>query len=216
MNKNQNQNQTIAVHLVKTEEGLAYDVTILEGSATLWQYIKALDDFLDEKVAPCLGCDNCCYQRIPLTLPDIYSYAGQGQDAIAAFLRQRAEIRKKGYALDIQLRQGVNGICTFLDGAEQRCTDHSHRSLVCHTYICLPQTGRARELREFLINEGEDALAGALFQMGLCDQWRDLEKDYPVKPQWQHKTYQEILLKDVLSSDLWAKLTVPPSLEVVG
>ena len=86
---------------------------------------------------------------------------------------------QKGFALDIQLRQERTESAPFLDGEEQRCTDHSHRSLVCHTYICLPQTGRARKMREYLINEGEDALAGALFQMGLCDQWRDLQENYP-------------------------------------
>lgn len=213
---NKNKNESVMINLVKTEDGLAYDVTIQKETATLWQYIKALDDFLEEKVAPCLGCDSCCYQRIPLTLPDIYGYAGREKESIANFLRQHAEICKKGFALDIQLRQGEDGICTFLDGEEQRCTDHSHRSLVCHTYICLPQTGRARKMREYLINEGEDALAGALFQMGLCDQWRDLQENYPLKPQWQNKTYEEIFLKNVLTSDLWEILTAPSSLEIIG
>ena len=93
---------------------------------------------------------------------------------------------------------------------------YTYSSLVCHTYICLPQTERARKMREYLINEGEDALAGALFQMGLCDQWRDLQENYPLKPQWQNKTYEEIFLKNVLTSDLWEILTAPSSLEIIG
>lgn len=209
-------NKTITVSLVKVEDGLAYDVKIEYEKATLWQYIETLDRFLDERVAPCLGCDNCCYQRIPLTLPDIYHYAGQEKAGISAFLNKSAVMEKDGPALDVKLRQGEEGICIFLDGDEQRCTDYPHRSLVCHTYICLPQTSRAREMREHLINEGEDALIGVLFQLGLCEGYEDLAAAYPIKPQWQGKHYDEILLKDVLPAELWETMTAPSAFETIG
>ena len=96
-----NKNQNITVSLVKVEDGLAYEVTIHSEAATLWQYIETLDNFLDEKVAPCLGCDNCCYQRIPLTLPDIYGYAGKEKEAIGRFLDRSTVIQKEGFALDL-------------------------------------------------------------------------------------------------------------------
>lgn len=204
-------NEYIKISLVKYNEGFAYDVEIKDENATLWQYIEALDAFLDEKVAPCLGCDNCCYQRIPLTLPDIYSYAGKEKEDIAAFLRERAVIEKKGRALDIRLQQKDEDACTFLDTEEQRCLNHKTRSLVCHTYICIPQTERSLTLREFLINEGEDALLGELHSLGLLGKYAALGESYPQKPHWQGKSYKEILLKDVVNPTLWEVLTKPLS-----
>lgn len=202
-------NNNVEVNLVSVNEGFAYDVKINSDEATLSEYVEALDNFLDEKVAPCLGCDNCCYQRIPLMLPDIYDYAGFAQEAVGEFLGAKAVIAKEGLALDIRLKQVEDEACVFLDSQEQRCTDHIHRSLVCHTYVCLPQTLRAREMREYLINQGEDALIAQLFNWNLLAEFADLQHNYPVKENWQGKTYQEILLKEVLSPKLWAALTNP-------
>ena len=199
----------LKIKLVKTAEGFAYDVEILEENATVGQYIEALDAFLDAKVAPCLGCDNCCYQRIPLTLPDLYAYGGREKARVAAFLQDRVQIEKKGRALDLYLRRDAAEACTFLDRQQQRCLDHPHRSLVCHTYICLPQTARANALREFLINDGEDAAFGALFHWGLLEDFNACRESYPIKPAWQGKTHQEVLLKDVLPAKLWETLTSP-------
>ena len=195
--------KTLEFSIIRAGDGFAYDVRLLDEEATVADYIRLLDAFLDEKVAPCLGCDLCCSQRIPLTLPDIYTYAGKEKDSIAAFLEEKAEIRRDGRAVDIKVAQRENGSCVFLDEEHHRCADHPHRSLVCHTYICLPQTARARDLREELINGGEDALAGALFDLGILT---DGEKDYPVDPRWQGKTFDEIRLRDVLSPSVYTAL----------
>lgn len=202
-------NNNVEVSLTPTEEGFAYDVRITHESATLGQYIAALDDFLEAKVAPCLGCDNCCYQRIPLILPDIYAIAGADSAVVGDFIARRAALSRCGPAVDIRLAQGEDGICTFLDGENQRCLDHPHRTMVCHTYICLPQTPRARELRETLINQGEDALVAELFHWGLLDHWRELAVNYPRQKAWVNKTYWEVILQEVLPSELWAALTNP-------
>lgn len=196
---------TLAFEIIKVEDGFAYDVRLLEESATVGDYIRLLDEFLDEKVAPCLGCDLCCSQRIPLTLPDVYTYAGRERDSIAAFLKEKAEIRYNGKAVDIKLAQRTDDSCVFLDREHQKCADHLHRSLTCHTYICLPQTPRARELREELINKGEDALVAALYELDLL---KDKERaaDYPVDPHWQNRSFDEILLRDVLSPSVYAAL----------
>ena len=196
---------TLAFEIIKVEDGFAYDVRLLEESATVGDYIRLLDEFLDEKVAPCLGCDLCCSQRIPLTLPDVYTYAGRERDSIAAFLKEKAEIRYNGKAVDIKLAQRTDDSCVFLDREQQKCDDHLHRSLTCHTYICLPQTPRARELREELINKGEDALVAALYELDLL---KDKERaaDYPVDPHWQNRSFDEILLRDVLSPSVYAAL----------
>ena len=195
--------KTLEFSIIRAGDGFAYDVRLLDEDATVADYIRLLDEFLDEKVAPCLGCDLCCSQRIPLTLPDIYTYAGKEKESIAAFLEEKAEIRRDGRAVDIKVAQRENGSCVFLDEEHHRCADHPHRSLVCHTYICLPQTARARDLREELINGGEDALAGALFDLGILT---DGEKDYPVDPRWQGKTFDEIRLRDVLSPSVYTAL----------
>lgn len=196
---------TLEFEIIKAGDGFAYDVHLLDEEATVADYIRLLDEFLDEKVAPCLGCDLCCSQRIPLTLPDIYTYAGKERDSIAAFLKEKAEVRYNGKAVDIKMAQREDDSCVFLDRENQKCSDHIHRSLTCHTYICLPQTPRARALREELINKGEDALVAALFELGLLeDEGRSVH--YPIVPQWQGKTFEEIKLKEVLSPSVYEDL----------
>jgi Fe-S-cluster containining protein len=191
--------------IVPFEEGFAYDITVVSDDASVGDYIRLLDAFLDAKIAPCLGCDLCCAQRIPLTLPDVYTYAGRERDAIAAFLREKAEIRFVGGAVDVKLAQKPDGKCVFLDGAEQRCLDHPRRSLVCHSYICVPQTKRARDLREALINGGEDALIGELFRLGVLDDG-GRAADYPPDPRWRNRSFDEIPLKDVVPPAVYSAL----------
>lgn len=196
---------TLAFEIIKVEDGFAYDVRLLDENATVGDYIRLLDEFLDEKVAPCLGCDLCCSQRIPLTLPDIYTYADRERNSIAAFLKEKAEVRYNGKAVDIKLAQRKDGSCIFLDRENQKCSDHIHRSLTCHTYICLPQTPRAREMREELINKGEDALVAALYDLDLLE-GKERGENYPVNSHWQNKSFDEILLRDVLSPSVYAAL----------
>ena len=196
----------IRIELIPNDEGLAYDLTIT-AACTLADYIQGLDAFLDEKVAACLGCDLCCYQRIPLTLPDMRNYCGTDDAALLRFIAAKTVVRKNGLALDIRLKQGADERCIFLDETEARCLDHPHRGLVCHTYICLPQTERARRLREFLINEGEDALIGHLFALNALPQFQALAAGYPPKPAWEGKGYDELYLRDLLDDELFALLS---------
>lgn len=193
------------IELIAVEDGFAYDVAVIDENATVGDYIDLLDTFLEEKVAPCIGCDLCCKQRIPLTLPDIYAYAGKERDAIATFLREKTVICKSGAVYDVKLTQRDDGSCVFLDQKNRRCLDHPHRSLVCHTYICLPQTKRARDLREELINNGEDALIGTLFALGLSEDPKG-SLNYPENPLWQGKSFAEIKLKEVLSPSVFEAL----------
>lgn len=195
----------LKIELLAMADGFAYDVAILDENATVGQYIDLLDAFLEEKVAPCIGCDLCCKQRIPLTLPDLYAYAGGKREDIEAFLKEKAVIRKSGVVYDIQLAQRDDGSCIYLDRQNQCCLDHGHRSLVCHTYICLPQTKRARDLREELINNGEDALIGAIFALQLLEDPQG-SKNYRVNPLWQGKSFAEIKLKEVLSPSVYEAL----------
>jgi Fe-S-cluster containining protein len=200
-----NRKQPLNIEIISVKDGFAYDVTVNDENATIGDYINMLDVFLEEKVAPCIGCDLCCKQRIPLTLPDLYTYAGKKKEDIEAFLKEKAVIKKSGSVYDVQLAQRNDGSCIYLDQKNQRCLDHSQRSLVCHTYICLPQTERARNLREELINNGEDALFGALFDLGILEEAKGKE-NYPRNPLWQGKSFDEIKLKEVLSPSVYKAL----------
>ena len=196
---------TLNFQIIAVDDGFAYDVHMISEDATIGDYIRLLDEFLDEKVAPCLGCDLCCSQRIPLTLPDIYTYAGKEKESIAAFMKENAEIRFNGKAVDIKLAQRNDDSCIFLDRENHKCSNHIHRSLTCHTYICLPQTERARNLRDELINQGEDALTAALFEWKLLED-EGRKENYPINPAWHGKNFDEIKLKDVLSPSVYTAL----------
>ncbi len=66
----------VAIKLVKGSDGmLNYDVQVLDQEANIQDYLDALNDFQEEKVAPCDGCSNCCWERVPLTAPDVLRYA---------------------------------------------------------------------------------------------------------------------------------------------
>ncbi|MEL7622525.1 MAG: YkgJ family cysteine cluster protein [Clostridiales bacterium] len=66
----------LAIKLVKGSDGmLNYDVQVLDREASVQDYLDALNDFQEEKVAPCDGCSNCCWERVPLTAPDVLRYA---------------------------------------------------------------------------------------------------------------------------------------------
>ena len=54
---------------------LCIDVRVLSDDATVQDYLDAFNLFQAEKVAPCDGCTNCCWERAPLTAPDVIRYA---------------------------------------------------------------------------------------------------------------------------------------------
>ncbi len=200
----------IEVALTKFGDNFGYDIRIHSKEATIAHYISAIDRFLEEKVAPCLGCDSCCYERLPLTLPDLYHYAGKEEGNIHRFVLDHCDFGAYGPALDIKLKQKENGACIFLDPGAKRCNHYLGRGLVCHTYICLPQSEEAAEIRSALVNQGEDALIGYLLSTGpqnhLPLSLVKRQKDYPILPLWQGKEYEEILLKDILPPSLWEKV----------
>lgn len=200
----------IEISLTALGETIGYDVDIYAENTTIAQYIAAMDAFLEEKIAPCLGCDSCCYERIPLTLGDVYKYGAASEAEIIAFIKKYCEFLPIGQALDVKLRQKEDSACIFLDKEKQKCRNHPQRSLVCHTYICLPQTEEAAALRSALVNEGEDALIGKLLGPGLQEHWaQDIgarQEDYPSMPLWEGHTYEEIRIRDIISTELWEKL----------
>ncbi len=198
------ENEPLQFQMIQIDDGFAYDVRVVSEEASVGDYIRLLDRFLDETVAPCFGCDNCCSQRIPLTLPDLYTYAGKDPEEIRVFLKEKCEVVCQGRVVDVKLAQRSDRSCIFLDREKKCCSDHLHRSLVCHSYICIPQTERARLLRETLINKGEDALIGSLCRWGVID--ASFAGSYPPEPGWEGKDFEEILLKEVLPLSVFEDL----------
>ncbi len=200
----------VAIDLLPREDGFCLDAAVFSPKATVADYIDAMDHFLEERVTPCLGCDSCCHERVPLTLPDLYGYAGRDAGAVAAFVEECCDFQSHGPALDIRLRQREDASCLFLDRKAQRCLHYRQRGIVCHTYICLPSSERALALRSAIVNRGEDALIGWLLSpemsRRLGNPFPRRQRDYPVLPEWQGNGYGEILLRQVLPGALWKSL----------
>jgi Fe-S-cluster containining protein len=69
-------NNKVEIKLLKEGGGLlSYDVRVLDQEASVQDYLDALNGFQEEKMASCDGCSNCCWERVPLTAPDVWRYA---------------------------------------------------------------------------------------------------------------------------------------------
>lgn len=197
-----------------------YDVQILDASATVRDYLDALNRFQDEKVAPCLGCSGCCWERAPLTAPDIFTYGemlfgGEISDRpIRRFLESYGIVYVKEGMVDIILRRDDEGACIFLDKQHHQCKHHRLRSLVCQTYICLPKSRRAAELRGQLVNAGENELVRR-YALEYHGQPPHVDEGggpvdweaYEGKGFADKTSFDDILLRDVVDEALWKRLT---------
>ncbi len=202
--------ETEKVAIILTEFpglGIGYDVEILAEDASVGHYLEALDRWQQTFLAECKGCDGCCRERAPLTLPDFFNYQGHFPQALEighwlAWCGQ-VSVLPDG-VLDILLKRGENGACFFLQEEEKYCVAHPYRPLVCHTHVCLPKSGRADELRRTLINLGEDALAAAWLAVSEAPAGVD-PADYPLMPQLS-KPWGAVLLSELLPDEIWRAL----------
>jgi len=202
------QQEKVAVSLTEFPGlGIGYDVEVLAEDASAGHYIEALDNWQQTFLADCKGCDGCCRERAPLTLPDFFNYQHQFPQAaeLHDWLVWCGEIHVLcDGAVDIMLKRRENGACCFLHEEEKYCLAHPYRPLVCHTHVCLPKSARAEELRRTLINLGEDALVAALLAteealVGVN------AADYPLMPQMA-KPWKKIILSEILPPQLWQEL----------
>lgn len=206
-------------------EAVGYDLEILSPEATVADYLAAVNQFQDEHVAACKGCDNCCWERIPLTYLDVLVYAANPQiqeellpgiPTLSAFVHQFCHVFGEGPVIDIALRQEPNAACIFLDQSAQCCRLHNARSLVCQTFICLPHSEKAGQLRDLLLNMGEDELVRQYLleseETGLpllIHEAKDAHPqlaDYPETVFAGKSSYNQVLLRDVMTAELWASL----------
>jgi Fe-S-cluster containining protein len=150
---------------------IGYDLQIVDENASLQDYLEALNQhFLEGELtrtryatSKCEGCDSCCSERIPLTNIDILmlqkGLEAQGEKrALEEVVRRYAYVVAEGSVVDITLARDELGRCIFLNPETRKCKIYSFRPLVCQTFICSPSTSAARELRQTVVNLGEDQL----------------------------------------------------------
>ncbi|AEG59867.1 YkgJ family cysteine cluster protein [Desulforamulus ruminis] len=212
----------------QTNGSNCYDVRVLTEEATVQDYLDAINLFIDKNTsAPCRGCDECCWERIPLTSVDVLSYIQRLGSQLGLeknwplldFLKRYAYIYVEGQVVDISLGYTLEGACQFLNRDQRICTGYTARSLVCQSYICMESTERAQELRSQLVNQGMDEMVrlwliqsrrrGGKLYMHEAHKACPQLADYPVNAFSGKESYSQVLLKDVCDPILWNELNQP-------
>ena len=187
-----------------------------------------LSRFRDDR-GICRGCDGCCGERIPLTSVDVEMLSespkareylsltsGGNKDKLGQLLRRFCHIYVDGSSVDVTLRLTQENKCVFLNRDEKTCSIYDYRPLVCQTYFCCPVSPEASEVRAVLVNAGEDELVRRWLYLALespGEFWYDEADDPNINPEdwvagpfFEKRSYEEILLKEVLPVDLWDRI----------
>ncbi|MEW6423252.1 MAG: YkgJ family cysteine cluster protein [Bacillota bacterium] len=127
-----------------------------------------------------------------------------------AFFDRYTTVTVQGPVVDIVLKRNEDGRCIFLDRRTKLCRVYSARPFVCQTFICSPAARRALELREALVNKGEDELVRLWLTTGMvihqAHHPRPDPRDWPPTPFAGKTRYGEVLLREVLPGRIWQKL----------
>lgn len=199
---------------------IGYDMQINDESATLADFVSALNFFANENIADCRGCDGCCKERAPITSLDIAllaellpanPYPAHGVCEAFADIY----IDKLG-AIDITLKRQRGGCCDFLDIPGKFCTAHTHRPFVCRSHFCLPKSNKIQYLRQEVVNHGENELVRLLLAeeangakpIGGKTLLEQIDPtDYPATPLCGLTDYKQLIIKNIVPAELWHKLT---------
>lgn len=225
MGKELQTKENIVFRLVMLDGQIGYDVQVTGENVNLEQYLTGLNEMQDNYFDQCYGCDGCCWERAPLNAIDILRYCRTmwpeqlEKNPYSFFLANYAHVHNEQGGLDITLKRRENGACIFLEQEKKYCTTHTCRSLVCQSYICIPQTERAADLRKEIVNAGIDDLARRFYlecqQLGKPlffhsgnGNTMDLE-DYPLNGFADKTDFAQVKVKEVVSSSLWQQLQLP-------
>lgn len=215
----------VLFRLVSLDGQIGYDVEVSGEGATVAQYLEGLNRLQEKYFDQCYGCDGCCWERAPLNGIDVLAYIDamwkeERQKApYSFFLQNYAHVHNEDGVLDISLKRGEDGACVFLNKEKKCCNTHRCRSLVCQSYICIPQTQRAELLRQQMVNAGIDDLARRYYleceAQGLDffahsggGKTLDL-RDYPENGFSGKEDFGQVLLKDLVTAELWRDLQQP-------
>jgi len=202
-----------------------YDLEVADPQATVGDYLAALNQYIlrencsrqrAPKTKACAGCDRCCAERIPLTAVDLLNLSrATEEESWARLLGRHTFISVEGPVVDITLRREADGRCSFLDPLTGRCRIYCHRPLVCQTFICCPVTLRAQEVREQVVNLGEDEAVRRWGELagpeGTPPVHEALDfafdpQDYPPNAFTGRLDFNEIKVRDLVTPDLWQRL----------
>jgi len=207
--------------LIKGRRG--YDIKVRDSNATVQDYIDALNRFIEitpcsraraPEKNPCYACNLCCQERIPVTLIDAYNLGGKSNiaEVITGFFHVYVEDR----VVDITMGLDDSGCCRFLDPQKGICANYINRPMVCQTFICCPATDEAKQLREEVVNAGEDELVRSWFKSGKQAGRYIISEavnprldpdDYSPTPFSGKTGYAQVRLKDVCAKKLWQKIS---------
>lgn len=200
-------------------ESLGMDLQILDDTATLADFLVALDDFAAAYIADCRGCDGCCRERAPLIAADIPALAAllpptpyPAHAVCAAFAE--LSVDQTGVA-DICLCRDEDGACRLLDTDHKWCKAHGARTFACRSHFCLPRSDVFALFREEVVNTGENELTrlliaeeanGAPPLSGQPLAALVNPADYPANAQSQKKSYDQIVIRETIDAALWQQL----------
>lgn len=200
-----------------------FDVRFTSPKVTLGQLLEEINRFYAEDGLPrlwpedrndCRGCDLCCHEPLPITSIDA--------DLIRDYLRLDAAglfghlwVEEQDHAVDITLRRGKGGRCTFLS-MEGTCRIYPVRPFACQTYLCCRTSDNFENLRSQVINTGMDELVRSSIEV-FRQQGRSLPVNQGrtsrvVASHWLcncftgKNRYDQIRIIKVLSSDLWRSM----------
>jgi len=220
----------ITAFLIKFSDNLlgeicGCDIQVLSPLATAEDMLQALDDFAAEYLADCRGCDGCCRERAPLTCLDMDKLIPLVEESpwpIHSVCKAYAnlDISKAGVT-DITWKRGEDNACLNLDQINKQCKIWANRAFVCRSHFCLPRSQRLSQLREELVNAGENELTRLLLleeESGapplngrpLAEQVNP--QDYASGPLMGCRSASQVYLQKVLSPELWQELQNPPEL----
>ncbi|MDR1206140.1 MAG: YkgJ family cysteine cluster protein [Peptococcaceae bacterium] len=215
------------VTVVGREKG--YEVSIRSDRAVLSDYTRAMEAFIDTneyrrlraETNRCKGCDICCRERAPLTAVDLWILKENAEKGLdwRSFFQRFVTVRVFSGGVDIVLARDGDDNCVFLDSGRGLCGMYPYRPLVCSTYICAQASPSAQLFRSSVVNGGEDAAVGLWYaqtaEEGLvvheCEDFDPGLLEIPPENVWNvSKNYDNILIREVISGELWKRLEGKP------
>ncbi len=204
-----------------TMQGLpGYEISIINQKVSIQDLLDELNRFIEEgnleRLWPveqhgCYGCDLCCHEPLPLTSIDVRNICqARGINLIDAY--QYLWVEAQDNIIDITLRRVRGGKCIFLQ-SNSICSIYENRPFLCQTYICCQTAPLFEELRSQVVNTGMDELIrssihefssiGQTLPVNRSRNARVNIKDWEKNQFTGKKNYSQILIKNVLSSDLF-------------